>query len=80
MNTFYTGMDMKTYGKTIFNCTYMNIPRTITFDWHILVWGCTWYKRVCTLFIHVHSVSYLEKAKPFPAQCDVQLTTCHGDS
>ncbi len=23
MNTFYTGMYMKTYGKTILNCTYM---------------------------------------------------------
>ena len=73
MNTFYIGMYMKMYGKTNFNCTYMEYTKNydFLFVYTCLYIACTWYKPVCTWFIHVHSVSYLENAKPFPAQCDV---------
>ena len=61
MNTFYIGMYMKMYGKTNFNCTYMEYTKNydFLFVYTCLYIACTWYKPVCTWFIHVHSLKML---------------------
>jgi hypothetical protein len=60
---------MKMYGKTICTCTYMKYNKNYDFQlvYTCLYKSCTWYQPLCTWFILVHLVSYLEIAKYFSA-------------
>ena len=62
----YTNM----YEETICMCIYIEYARNycFSFEYSCLHTGCTWYVAVCTWFILVHLISYLQNSKPFSAQ------------
>ncbi len=55
------------YEKTICTCIFMIYTKNyeVCFVHTCLYMGCRWYNLVCTWFILVHAVSYLENANLF---------------